>query len=185
MDRLKRLAAAHRAKLLAAAAAAAAIWILDQRRRKARRRQLSGPKVTRGERSAGSPKEGQKGGIGALYRLLWPSKPFSSSAQGAGSWELAGMLILCISRVWLMNRQSELVGALDSNMMTRNQSEFWRLFKSTAVLALMSTVHRNIYKFVESRLGIVWHKKLTALLHRDYFNEMACVRLNCRLTTPP
>ena len=36
-------------------------------------------------------------------------------------------------------------------------------------------MHRSIYKFVESRLGIVWHQKLTGLLHRDYFNEMACV----------
>ena len=46
-----------------------------------------------------------------------------------------------------MNRAADLVGMLDANMITRNQREFWALFRACLVNAAISTVHRNTYKY--------------------------------------
>ena len=54
------------------------------------------------------------------------------------------------------------------------------------MLAAVSTLHRNAYKYVEARLGLVWHKKLTNILHKDYFHEMVCInRIFSPIKTPP
>ena len=96
-----------------------------------------------------------------------------TGVDGAGSAEMLGMVGLCLSRVWIMNRQSYLVGRLDANMMSRNQPEFWKLFKATLGIAGIAVVHRNIYKYVEARLGVAWHEKLTHLMHSLYFRNMS------------
>lgn len=104
-------------------------------------------RCTAGQRKKKS-RDPTRGGVNAMFGVLLPSVPFAAGPDGVGSWELAGIVGLCLARVWIMNRQSELVGLLDSNMMTRNQPEFWRLFRSTVVVAAMATVHRNVYKSV-------------------------------------
>lgn len=108
-----------------------------------------------------------------MWAILRPQVPFAPGEDGAGSVEIGGMLLLCLARIWIMNRQSNLVGALDSNMMTRDQVEFWSLFRQVGLVAAISTVHRNTYKYVEDRLGLMWRNKLTAKVHRMYFSEMA------------
>jgi ABC-type uncharacterized transport system fused permease/ATPase subunit len=117
------------------------------------------------------PRDPRKNGIGDMWGYLLPSVPFAKGLDGAGSWEILSMLGLCLSRVAIMNTQSNLVGLLDSNMMTRDQTEFWRLFRQTAMLAGVSTVHRNTYKYTEERLSAVWKKKLTTIVHKKYFKD--------------
>ena len=53
--------------------------------------------------------------FGRADAALWPSVPFASGEDGLGSWEILGMVTLCLGRVWIMNQQSNLVGALDAN----------------------------------------------------------------------
>ena len=95
---------------------------------------------------------------------------------GEGSKEIAAMAALCVARTWIMNKASEYVGALDKNMMTRNQPEFWRLWKASLALATVVSIHRNTYKYFEQSLGLVWQRKLTRMLHDEYFKgSIYCV----------
>lgn len=117
------------------------------------------------------PRDPRKSGISDMWGYLLPEVPFAKGESGAGSWEILGMISLCLTRVAIMNTQSNLVGALDSNMMTRDQKEFWSLFRQTGLLALVATFHRNTYKYTEERLSAVWKQKLTAMIHRKYFKD--------------
>jgi ABC-type uncharacterized transport system fused permease/ATPase subunit len=60
-------------------------------------------------------------------------------------------------------------------MMTRNQREFWSLWRRVVGVAVVVTIHRNLYRFTESRLAVVWRKKLTDVVHKEYFNDMGWV----------
>ena len=53
-------------------------------------------------------------------------------------------------------------------MMTRNQREFWSLWRRVLGVAVATTVHRNMYRFTEARLAVVWRKKLTDFVHAEY-----------------
>lgn len=50
---------------------------------------------------------------------------------------------------------------LDFNAMTRDQTQFWRLMRRHLVLSGLLVVHRQTYKYIEQRLGLVWRRKLT------------------------
>ena len=59
----------------------------DAKARRAKRKKKGG--------GAKKPRDPNKGGIPALYNMLWPAVPFSDGADGAGSKEIGGMLLLC------------------------------------------------------------------------------------------
>eukprot|EP00040_Diaphanoeca_grandis_P021946 m.117418 g.117418 ORF g.117418 m.117418 type:complete len:1285 (-) comp28579_c0_seq1:26-3880(-) len=118
------------------------------------------------------PKDPKKTAINDMWGYLLPKKFSNKSLDGAGSYEIGSMVLLCLSRVWLMNVSSNLVGALDANMLTRNQTDFWRLFRYTLVHALGEVFHRTTYIYTENRLAKVWCKKLTTIAHGLYFKDM-------------
>eukprot|EP00510_Aplanochytrium_minuta_P005739 CAMPEP_0184010874 /NCGR_PEP_ID=MMETSP0954-20121128/3484_1 /TAXON_ID=627963 /ORGANISM="Aplanochytrium sp, Strain PBS07" /LENGTH=227 /DNA_ID=CAMNT_0026290569 /DNA_START=24 /DNA_END=704 /DNA_ORIENTATION=+ len=109
--------------------------------------------------------------ISLVWKLVWPKKLFAPGEAGEGSYQIAAMFVLCLGRVWIMNRMSALVGLLDRNMMTRGQAEFWKLWRYSLVMAAIASVHRQTYKYFESSLGLLWQKKLTKMLHQKYFSN--------------
>lgn len=108
------------------------------------------------------------GSVGALWRLLFPSH-----VQDPGGKEICAMALLCLARVWIMNTMSKLVGLLDRNMMTRDQADFWRLWRRSLAMACVASLHRQTYKYFEASLGTIWQHKLTSILHRQYFSATA------------
>eukprot|EP00039_Didymoeca_costata_P029327 m.24190 g.24190 ORF g.24190 m.24190 type:complete len:1249 (-) comp7584_c0_seq1:100-3846(-) len=139
-----------------------------------RQRQLKAKKRKQKKKGPGDgKKKKKKQAIGKLFSFFMPDVPFADADDGAGSWEILGVLSLCLARIWIMNRQSNLVGELDANMMTRNQAQFWSLFRSTCFVSGVSTLHRAFYKYLEARLGVAWHQKLTSYMHSLYFKDMA------------
>ena len=146
-----------------------AVHLYRDKQAKARRR----AKAKRDKAAGIKRKPKRVDAIGKMWGRLIPEVPFAAGIDGAGSAEMLGMVGLCLSRVWIMNRQSYLVGRLDANMMSRNQPEFWKLFKATLGIAGVAVVHRNIYKYVEAKLGVAWHEKLTHLMHSAYFKDMS------------
>eukprot|EP00668_Euglena_longa_P010985 GGOE01013329.1.p1 GENE.GGOE01013329.1~~GGOE01013329.1.p1 ORF type:complete len:1363 (+),score=510.34 GGOE01013329.1:29-4090(+) len=123
------------------------------------------------ERSVRKPK-GARPGLKELWAILRPKRLFASGHDGAGSWEMVTMGLLCLIRVVLMQLSSELVRELDFNAMTRDQVQFWRLMRRHLLLSGVLVVHRQTYKYIEQRLGLVWRRKLTEALHKDYFAGM-------------
>lgn len=107
---------------------------------------------------------GKNNALSALWRIVWPKR-----LGDQGSFEIGAMFALCLLRVWIMNTMSQLVGLLDRNMMTRNQNEFWRLWRLSFIMAMIASIHRQTYKFFESSLGKIWHEKLVNLVHTSYF----------------
>lgn len=165
----KSFAGRHRYKLMFLASSI--MWYRNNQAKAARRR-----KKERERRAKGLPKpakDPKKNGINAMWSLLWPEVPFAGGDDGAGSWEIAAMMSLCLLRIGLMNGVSYLVGRLDNNMMTRNQPEFWYLWRRVLGLAMLTAVHRNTYKYTEERLATVWKEKLTNAVHKLYFKDMA------------
>ena len=63
--------------------------------------------------------------------------------------------------------------ALDRVMMTRNQKDFWRLWKISLVIALAKSIHRQTYKYFEAGLGAIWRTQLTKQIHDLYFKKFS------------
>ena len=122
-----------------------------------RRKKRGSGRQRKGKGAKGAPKPNFKD----LWKLLRPKKPFAPGESGAGSWEMAAMALLCVLRMFLMQHTSELVRLLDTNAMTRNQQEFWRLMRTQLKLSTIVVLHRQTYKYVEQRLGMIWRRKLT------------------------
>eukprot|EP00038_Savillea_parva_P019941 m.29771 g.29771 ORF g.29771 m.29771 type:complete len:1290 (-) comp4631_c0_seq1:347-4216(-) len=165
---LKRVAAAHRIKLGAITLTAIGV-ALRHHHALSRKNRRSNDQTKDKKIKAYDPR---KGGISAMWKLLWPRR-LGSGRGGEGSTEIAGIVVLMLVRIYLMDLVSFYVGKLDGNMMTRNQAEFWRLWRSVVGVAAASTVHRNLYKYTEARLAVVWRKKLTDHVHQQYFESMA------------
>ena len=107
----------------------------------------------------------------AMWALLLPA-PFGKGKSGKT--QLIAMAGLCIFRIGLMSDVADLIKRLDANMMTRDAAEFKMLFKWAVRNALISTVHRTTYKYVENSLGLIWNRELVKSIHQKYFRWEGC-----------
>jgi ATP-binding cassette, subfamily D (ALD), peroxisomal ABC transporter len=107
----------------------------------------------------------------SIWKMVLPTKRTILNPKEAGNAEIYSLALLCLARVFMMNRISLLVGGLDKVMITRKQSIFWVLWRESLVMALLSALHRQCYKYFENRLGAVWRKKITERLSKKYFEH--------------
>ena len=122
--------------------------------------------------SKGKPaRKGKKeSAVGMVWRMLCPD--FTRLELTGGGWQLYGIFLLSLVRIWIMNATSRVVQRLDVNAMTRDQAEFWAGWREQLKLAFIACFHRQTYKYVENSLAVEWRKKLTKDLHGRYFKGM-------------
>eukprot|EP01064_Diplonema_japonicum_P011936 TRINITY_DN1939_c0_g2_i1.p1 TRINITY_DN1939_c0_g2~~TRINITY_DN1939_c0_g2_i1.p1 ORF type:complete len:1264 (+),score=335.42 TRINITY_DN1939_c0_g2_i1:200-3793(+) len=121
--------------------------------------------------SDGKPRRKRREGssVNMIWKLLCPN--LSKLEMAGGGWQLYGILVLSLLRIWLMSATSRVVQKLDVNAMTRNQAEFWSGWREQLQLAVVSCIHRQTYKYVENSLAVAWRKKLTNIVHKKYFKN--------------
>ena len=120
--------------------------------------------------AAGGGGSGDDGGglnapLWKMWALLQPS--WRSFLQGEA--EAAGMLAICVVRIFEFRMQTGIVRALNATLSSRNVTDFKAgLLRSTAV-ALGGALLRIVYSYLQARLTWKWRVKLTTLLHEKYF----------------
>eukprot|EP01060_Flectonema_neradi_P032685 TRINITY_DN5245_c0_g1_i1.p1 TRINITY_DN5245_c0_g1~~TRINITY_DN5245_c0_g1_i1.p1 ORF type:complete len:1290 (+),score=243.20 TRINITY_DN5245_c0_g1_i1:78-3872(+) len=138
--------------------------LLSKRGKKTSRRVGNEKDSKRGSRSSGD-----KGAVGAIWRMLCPK--LTKFEMEGGGWQLFGILVLSLLRIGIMNKTSRIVQALDKNAMTRNQDEFWKFWKQQLYMGIVACFHRQTYKYVENSLAVSWREKITHLIHKNYFKN--------------
>ena len=118
----------------------------------------------------GKKKGGGRSAVGMIWDMLKPD--FARLETTGGGWQVYGIFLLCLLRIWIMNATSRVVQKLDFNAMTRDQGEFWKGWREQLYLAGIACVHRQTYKYVENSLAVEWRKKLTKKIHAEYFKGM-------------
>eukprot|EP00659_Diplonema_papillatum_P008489 gene8489-13107_t len=127
--------------------------------------------ATRGRRRlppGKKPAKRRESALRSIWNLLCPSLTRFDLANGG--WQIYAILLLSLARIYLMNQASRIVQRLDFNAMTRDQTEFWAGWRQQLKLSVVSCVHRQTYKYVETSLAVAWRKKLTRVIHEKYFH---------------
>eukprot|EP01047_Picozoa_sp_COSAG01_P034196 COSAG01_NODE_2556_length_7460_cov_14.297786_8_plen_590_part_00 len=103
-----------------------------------------------------------------LWRLLRPSwKQVIGDEK-----EILAMFVLCLCRGVELRLNTAVVRALDSTLANRNADDFRRGLLRGAVLWIGGSWVRIAYSYLQARLTWKWRRKLTELLHKEYFSGM-------------
>jgi ABC-type uncharacterized transport system fused permease/ATPase subunit len=106
--------------------------------------------------------------IKKLWRLLCPSwKQVLGDEK-----EILAMFALCLCRGVELRLNTAVVRALDSTLANRNVADFRHGLLRGAVLWVGGSWVRIAYSYLQARLTWKWRRKLTELLHQEYFSGM-------------
>ena len=110
--------------------------------------------------------------VNAPLRKMWALLCPSWRTVFAGEAEILAMFALCLARGVELRLNTSVVRALDTTLANRNVAQFRSGLARGAVLWIGGTWVRILYGYLQARLTWKWRRKLTDLLHEQYFAGM-------------
>ena len=110
--------------------------------------------------------------VNAPLRKMWALLRPSLRTIFAGESEILAMFALCLARGIELRLNTSVVRALDTTLANRNVADFRAGLARGAALWIGGTWVRILYSYLQARLTWKWRRKLTDLLHKQYFAGM-------------
>ena len=148
------------------------LWKMRRDRKKRKAAAASGTSTTSGDKT----KKKKKPGIGDVMRVLklvWPkfSKMFSKGDEGAG----AGYFLCLLFFASMRSVFHATATYVQKNLLLalyQRKGEFRSYLLQNIALGVGFAIQRNAIQWSTKNLALVWQRKLTKILHEDYFAAM-------------
>jgi ABC-type uncharacterized transport system fused permease/ATPase subunit len=110
--------------------------------------------------------------VNAPLRKLWALLRPTWRTVFAGESEIVVMFALCLVQGVELRLNTSVVRALDMTLANRNVADFRAGLLRGSALWIGGTWVRILYSYLQARLTWKWRRKLTDLLHKQYFTGM-------------
>jgi hypothetical protein len=134
-------------------------------------------------------KDGRKE-LAEMFAMLWPGKikrgyaTIDFSLPGSGY--LAGLLLVAGARTALHGYNMQITKKVMTSLYLRDRAAFQATLGTQLLLGVGFAMQRNIIQFCGNNLCLVWRRRLTEILHENYFDAMNYyfVAFNKEVTDP-
>jgi ABC-type uncharacterized transport system fused permease/ATPase subunit len=125
-----------------------------------------------------------------MFAMLWPGKLktgyFTIDFSLPGSGYLTGLLTVAAARTALHGYNMEVTKTIMSSLYMRDRAAFQATLGTQLLLGAGFAMQRNIIQYCGNNLCLVWRRRLTEILHENYFDAMNYyfVAFNKEVTDP-
>ncbi len=114
--------------------------------------------------------------IKQMWKLLWPK--ISGTAEERTGWKHIVLLFgLSVFRIWVGANTLYIHRDLITAIHLRDAKVFWPLVAKNLVFGLGHSIHRQCLQCTTQLLATTWRRKLTRLLHAQYFSGINYYKL--------